>query len=120
VLVNRSIFDGLVKNPNLFSILITFFIFVSSSFYWGSGVYYASLATHDYQQPFTLYRIMFLITFALSVFINKLRRIKSFKILWYGIVIILFFILILLNHRGMYYILENWGKLPSLYTPGTF
>jgi len=113
-------FDELAKNPNPFSILTAFFIFVSSSFYWGYGVYYASLATNNYQQPFTLYRIIFLLMFAVSIFINKFKKIRSFKPIWYGVVIILFFGLMLLNHRGMYYILEHWGKLPSLYTPGTF
>lgn len=113
-------FNGLIKKPNVLNILLTFFIFVSSSFYWGWGVFYASASLHNYQQPFTLYRAVFLAFLLIALSISKLKKLKMFKIYWPVFVGILLISLVLLNHHGMYYILDNWGKFPSLYTPGTF
>lgn len=113
-------FDNLAKSPTTISILAAFFVFISSSFYWGYGVYYAAMETHNYQQPFTVYRIIFLFVIALILLINRITKNGLLRSIWYGFIIVLFLSLVLLNHHGFYYILSNWGKLPSLYTPGTF
>ena len=99
-------------NPKFISILIFFLVFVSSTFYWGYGVYRAALESTNYQQPYGFYRML------LAFFI--LTGLAKFKRLWFIFMIILIVFLIRLNERSIYFILSNWGKLPSLYTPGTF
>lgn len=113
-------FAEVLSNPNVLNILMAFFVFASSSFYWGYGVFYAAKPENGYLQPFTLYRIIFLLVIFAILSLNRLKRTKYFKKIWILSVALLFGVLVLLNHHGMYYILDNWGKLPLLYTPGTF
>lgn len=113
-------FNRVATNPDMLNILTMFFVFVSSSFYWGYGVFYAAKPENNYQQPFTLYRIMFLVVLAASIIFGLWPKTIKYKKLWSVFAVLIFGALVLLNHHGMYYILANWGKLPSLYTPGTF
>lgn len=110
----------IATNPSFYEILIFFLIFVSSSFYWGYGVFQASLSSTNYQQPFGLYRFI-LIFFVLAGLIwNKFSSLRRFKLLWFLFIAIVAILLIKLNERSFYFILSHWGKFPSLYTPGTF
>lgn len=107
-------------SPTFMEVLIFFLIFVSSSFYWGYGVFQASLQSTNYQQPFGAYRpiLLFFILAILAWF--KFSKFKRFRILWFLSMVILAVLLIRLNERSLYFILSHWGKFPSLYTPGTF
>lgn len=110
----------IVINPKFISILIFFLVFVSSTFYWGYGVFQASLPSTNYQQPYGLYRIL-LIFFAVSGLILSIQsKFRKIKFLWFIFMIGVMLVLSRLNERSLYFILSNWGKLPSLYTPGTF
>lgn len=103
----------LAVEPTFTSILFTFFTFVSSSFYWGYGVFQKT-------QPFILYRLMFLLFVAMGAFWALTKKSDKYKKIWYIGIIALLIILAILNRRSMFFILENWGKLPLIYTPGTF
>ena len=106
-------FYNLAVTPTFTSILFTFFVFVSSSFYWGYGVF-------QKVQPFMLYRLIFLLFIVTGVFWALSQKTYKYRVIWFVGVILLFIILTVLNRRSMFYILENWGKLPLIYTPGTF
>lgn len=106
-------FHNLAIKPTFLSILVTFFVFVSSSFYWGYGVFQKI-------QPFMIYRLMFLIFVAMGGFWALARKTDRYKNVWYLGVIALLIILAILNRRSVFFILTNWGKLPLIYTPGTF
>lgn len=95
----------LATDPTVTDILITFLIFASSSLYWGFGVYQSS-------QPFMIYRILFLA----SIMATFLRIDKW----WRVVTFVLIFVLFALNFRSLLFILGHWGKLPLIYTPGTF
>lgn len=111
----------IATNPNPLHILILFAVFISSSFYWGYGVFKASLESTNYQQPYGLYRFLLLIFISSSlgwlIFSDRLKRIR---LLWFLFMVVVTLILLKLNERSLYFILVHWGKLPSLYTPGTF
>lgn len=109
-----------LESPSFLNIMTMFFVFISSSFYWGYGVQFASKASNSYQQPFTLYRLMFIAFLVFALVWAGMIKLKNFKKFWYILMFAVFLGLIYLNQRGFYYILGNWGKLPSLYTPGTF
>ena len=107
-------FYNISLKPDPLHILFAFFFFVSSSFYWGYGVF-------QKLQPFLLYRLLFLMFVVLGVFgpfiYNRsgiLRKVWSFGIFF------LLLILLILNRRSIFFILEHWGKYPLIYTPGTF
>lgn len=110
----------IIQKPSAINILTLFFVFVSSSFYWGYGVFYASKIENDFKQPFFLYRLSFMFFLAIIIFLINRLNIKSYRKIWPIFIILLFFGLTLLNHHGMYFILDNWGRLPLLNTPGTF
>lgn len=119
-LATAQFFWQVATNPKFITILIFFLIFVSSTFYWGYGVFQASLEATNYQQPYFLYRIL-LIFFILSGIIFSIQyKFKKLKYLWFIFMILTTLILIRLNERSLYFILSNWGKFPSLYIPGTF
>lgn len=106
-------FYDLAVRPTVLSIIVAFFTFVSGSFYWGYGVFQKS-------QPFTFYRLIFLLFIGAGAFWALYRNLKKFEKAWYIGIIVLLLILTLLNRRSMFFTLENWGKLPPIYTPGTF
>jgi hypothetical protein len=99
--------------PTFISTMFIFFSFVSSSLYWGYGAYQKI-------QPFNMYRLALILFIAIGSFWFFGKRQKAFQKIWHFGVILLIFILVLLNRRSMFFILENWGKLPLIYTPGTF
>lgn len=101
------------SKPTVTSAMLIFLTFVSSSFYWGYGVYQKI-------QPFNLYRFIVILFIIICLSINFLKDNVKFRKIWYIGVMVLFIILILLNRQSMFYILGNWGKLPLIYTPGTF
>lgn len=108
--------------PTLVDILVFFLLFFSSSFYWGYGVYRAALQATNYQQPFLLYRL-FLIFFLLSAafwkIFSSLQK-KSLKTFWFILILAICLLIFYWNVRSFRFILINWGKLPLIYTPGTF
>ena len=107
-------FYQLAIKPSFISILLTFFVFVSSSFYWGYGVYQKI-------QPFMLYRLIFLLFISMAIFWSLNQKVnQDVKKVWYIGIIILLLLFAILNRESMFFILEHWGKLPLIYTPGTF
>lgn len=106
--------------PKFISIVILFLVFFSSSFYWGYGVYQASLPSTNYQQPFGLYRLLLLSFILIGLVWTKLSGLKHYKLAWFVFLVVVVIILFRLNERSLYFILSHWGKFPSLYTPGTF
>lgn len=113
-------FVQVIRKPDFFKIMFLFFVFVSSSFYWGYGVYFADQLKHNYGQPFFLYRLLFL-TFILLAYLSSFwSKFSKFNKIWKIGVFMLLIVLFLLNQRSFYFILEHWGKFPLLYTPGTF
>ena len=113
-------FFEVATNPKFISILIFFLVFVSSTFYWGYGVFQASLQSTNYQQPYGVYRVLLIFFVAIGLILSFKVRFKKLNYLWFIFMIVLVLILIRFNERSLYFILSNWGKLPSLYTPGTF
>lgn len=107
-------------NPRFVSIIIFFLVFVSSTFYWGYGVFQASLLSTNYQQPYGIYRILLIFFVAAGLILSIQSRFKKLNYLWFIFMVVFILILIRFNERSIYFILSNWGKLPSLYTPGTF
>lgn len=107
------LFYNIAVKPSFVSILFVFFTFVSSSFYWGYGVFQKI-------QPFSIYRLLLLLFTGTGIFWEMTKKNSKFQKVWYVGIIILLLILALLNRRSMFFILENWGKLPLIYTPGTF
>ncbi len=103
----------LAINPSFAKIMITFFVFVSSSFYWGYGVFQKS-------QPFNLYRLLFLVFLAAATFWAFYKKAKKYHKIWFGAIMLMLLVLTFLNRRSFFFILDNWGKLPLIYTPGTF
>lgn len=103
----------LATQPSAINIMLAFFVFVSSSLYWGYGVFQKS-------QPFNLYRLTFLTFLAAGVFWTFSKRSSKYKKIWFSGIILMLLILAFLNRRGLFFILDNWGKLPLIYTPGTF
>lgn len=99
--------------PTFKNAILIFFTFVSSSFYWGYGVY-------QKMQPFNMYRLLFLLFAAIGIYWFFNRTHKKYKLIWYFGAMILVVFLFMLNRRSMFYILENWSRLPLIYTPGTF
>lgn len=106
-------FYNLAAKPSLGPILFLLFTFVSSSFYWGYGVFQKT-------QPFNLYRLIFLLFTGMGIFWEVSKKNSKYKKIWYWGVIILLLVLAFLNRRSMFFILGNWGKFPLIYTPGTF
>lgn len=106
-------FYDLAVKPSFIAILFVFFTFFSSSFYWGYGVFQKI-------QPFMLYRLLFLLFIGAGVFWALRGKPDKHKKVWYVGVLVFILILFILNCRSMFFILENWGYLPLIYTPGTF
>lgn len=106
--------------PKFISIVILFLVFFSSSFFWGYGVYQASLEVTNYQQPYSLYRLLLLFFILIGLVRTKLSGLKLYKLAWFVFLVGLVTMLFRLNERSFYFILSHWGKFPSLYTPGTF
>lgn len=112
-IASAVLFDKFMTRPSLKSTLLIFFTFVSSSFYWGYGVYQSI-------QPFNIYRLLFILFVLTGVLSFAIKKNKKYIFLWHIFVGVLLIGLFLLNRRSVFYILENWGKLPLIYTPGTF
>lgn len=106
-------FYNLATSPVFSTILLSFLVFVSSSFYWGYGVFQKS-------QPFGIYRLLFVLFTGAGIFWAFYGRRERFKKVWFVGVMILLLALTILNRRSLFFILDNWGKLPLIYTPGTF
>jgi|GEM_PF-1803645 len=119
-IVTAIFIHQLITKPNFIDILILFFVFVSTSFYWGYGVFYAAKVENNYSQPFMYYRLLAVVFLGLAFVSEFLNKNKRYKRLWSYFFVALFFALVLLNHHGIIYMLANWGKLPLIYTPGTF
>ncbi len=103
-------------------ILVFFLLFFSTSMYWGYGVYEAAREVTNYQQPFMIYRlslVFFLVAALIRKYVPRFQN-KKFKIVWFLAVMSFCLLMFYLNVRGFRFILTNWGKLPSIYTPGTF
>lgn len=120
--VATAVFFGeLILQPKVIQLAIFFLVFFSSSFYWGYGVYKAAMsATHD-TQPFNTYRLVFL-GFVGLIFLSRfIKRKKLYQVSWAVFMsVVLYYVFVVWNERGFFYILANWGKLPAIYTPGTF
>lgn len=112
IAIGQFLYD-LAIGPTFVNIMLSFLVFVSSSLYWGYGVFQKS-------QPFNLYRLMFIVFLGAGVFWTFYKRAKKYHKIWFGAAITLLLILIFLNRRSLFFILDNWGKLPLIYTPGTF
>jgi 4-amino-4-deoxy-L-arabinose transferase-like glycosyltransferase len=106
-------FYDLAVAPSFANIMIFFFVFVSSSFYWGYGVF-------QKLQPFNIYRLIFLLFLAAGAFWGLYKKAGKYQKIWFRAVMLLLLLLVFLNRRSLYFILDNWGKLPLIYTPGTF
>ena len=104
---------SLATQPSFMNIMLTFFVFVSSSLYWGYGVFQKS-------QPLNLYRFIFLAFLAAGAFWAFSKKTAKYKKIWFSGIILMLVVLAFLNRRGLFFILDNWGKLPLIYTPGTF
>lgn len=90
--------------PDFKSILVFFFIFLSSSFYWGYGVFKAD-------QPFLLYRLL-MIFFIASGFLSVLfTKNHIYKLSWFILISLVTIQIINWNNQSMLYILSNWGNL---------
>lgn len=105
-------FYQLAINPSFKAILLAFFTFVSSSFYWGYGVYQKT-------QPFMMYRFLLILFLGMAAFWSLGKRNAKYKKAWFVGIMALLLIIFALNRRSMFFILDNWGKLPLIYTPGT-
>lgn len=114
------LFWEVAVNPLFLKVVIFFLFFLSSSFYWGYGVYQEALKATNYQQPFQLYRFLLLFFVILGFLWSWVPAFKRFKPLWFILMILIVFYMVRLNDRSLFYILSHWGKFPSLYTPGTF
>ncbi|OGM76996.1 hypothetical protein A2210_00430 [Candidatus Woesebacteria bacterium RIFOXYA1_FULL_40_18] len=106
-------FYSLATQPSFVNIMLTFFVFVSSSLYWGFGVF-------EKNQPYSLYRFIFVAFLAAGAFWTFSKKTAKYKKIWFAGIILMLVVLIFLNRRGIFFILDNWGKLPLIYTPGTF
>jgi 4-amino-4-deoxy-L-arabinose transferase-like glycosyltransferase len=106
-------FANLATAPTAAGVMLAFFVFVSSTLYWGYGVFVKD-------QPFNLYRFAFLLFLAAAAVWAFAKRTRKYKKVWFGGIIVLMIVLTFLQRRGIYFILANWGKLPPVYTPGTF
>lgn len=107
-------------SPTIANVIVFFVIYFSSSFYWGFGVYRAALESTMYQQPFNVYRLLLILVLIPGFILSWIFKDQKYRKYWLYFIVIIFVLLIYLNERSIYYILNNWGKLPSLYTPGTF
>ncbi len=110
----------IVTSPSLFNLMAFFLLFFSSSFYWGYGVYQAALSPTGDQQPFTLYRILFLLFFGIGLMWPRLVKLNKVAKAWPVVVFCLILITLKLNERSLYFLMSNWGHLPAIFTPGTF
>ena len=106
--------------PKFISILIFFLIFASSTFYWGYGVFQAALVSTNYQQPYGVYRILLIFFVVAGLILSIQSKFKKLRYLWLIFMVVVTLMLIRFNERSLYFILSNWDKLPSPYTPGTF
>lgn len=106
-------FEQFARKPSFISTLFIFFTFVSSSFYWGYGVFQKF-------QPFNLYRMLFVLFIGIGIYWSISKNNVKYGRIWYLSVLILLICLFILNIRSVLFIIDNWGKLPLLYTPGTF
>lgn len=107
-------------NPSFVKVLVFFLVFFSSSFYWGYGVFKASLPSTNYQQPFELYRLFLVLFLMAGLILPSFLKYKIIKYLWFISVLGIGYQLFEWNTQSFLFILSHWGKLPSLYTPGTF
>jgi 4-amino-4-deoxy-L-arabinose transferase-like glycosyltransferase len=112
IAIGQFLYD-LATSPTFANIMISFFVFVSSSFYWGYGVFQKS-------QPFNIYRIMFILFLAAGSFWALYKKAGKYHKIWFVAVMLLLLMLMFLNRRSLFFILDNWGKFPLIYTPGTF
>lgn len=108
-----GLFYSLATQPSFVNIMLTFSVFISSSLYWGYGVFQKI-------QPFNLYRFIFVIVLVVGAFWTFSKKATKYKKVWFAGIILMLIILAFLNRRGLFFILDNWGKLPLIYTPGTF
>ena len=107
-------------NPSFLKILAFFLVFFSSSFHWGHGAYKASLESTNYQHPFGLYRLFFILFLTLGLIAPLLFKYKFLKYVWFVLLTIIIIQVFKWNVQSIYFFISNWGKLPSLYTAGTF
>lgn len=109
-----------VNLPSTFNVMVFFLLFFSSSFYWGYGIYQAIASPTGDEQPFALYRLLFVIFFISGLAWSFLPRMKKFSKIWMTIMILIIIATFKLNERSIYFLMSHWGSLPSIFTPGTF
>lgn len=114
-------FWEVITKPSFFKVVFFFLVFVSSSLYWGYGVYLATSQAYNYMQPFGAYRLLLLLFFILGILFYFYPRINFLRYSWPFLIFLVFICLVYLNIKSVYFLHTNWGfgKYPSLYTPGT-
>lgn len=106
--------------PSFLNTAILFLVFFSSSFYWGYGVFQASLQSTNYRQPFQLYRIALALAIGGSIGAYVYQNKRLFNDFWFVSIMLLTSLLFKWNWQSVYYIISHWSKLPAIYTPGAF
>ncbi len=111
-------FWNLFRKPKFLHILIFFFVFFSSSYFWAIGVWGASPDFKNHQQQFLIYKIFLVLFFALGVLVHFYHQKNGlFRIFWFITMTILFILLIQWNFKSIFYILSHWTHLLQNYSP---
>lgn len=111
-------FWNLFRNPKFLHVLILFFVFFSSSYFWAIGVWGASPDFKNHQQQFLIYKIFLVLFFSLGTLAHFYhQKSLTFRIFWFIIMGILFILLIQWNFKSIFYILSHWTHLIENYSP---
>lgn len=111
-------FWDILTKPRFLHLLILFFVFFSSSYFWAIGVWGASPDFKNHQQQFLIYKIFLVIFFSLGALAHFYhQKSLTFRIFWFISMTILFILLIQWNFKSIFYILSHWTHLIQNYSP---
>lgn len=111
-------FWNLFRRPKFLHLIIVFFVFFSSSYFWAIGVWGASPDFKNHQQQFLIYKLFLVLFFTLGVLAHFYHK-KSllFRIFWFAAIGALFMILTVWNVKSIQYMISHWTHLINNYSP---
>lgn len=111
-------FWNLLKTPTFSKILILFFVFFSSTYFWAFGVFSASPDFKNHQQQFFIYKFFLVFFFGLAILVHfKYEKSNTLRFFWMLGIVILTLLLIRSNFRSIFYMIANWGHLINNFSP---
>jgi 4-amino-4-deoxy-L-arabinose transferase-like glycosyltransferase len=105
VISSAIIIKRIITNPKIHYTIPFALIPLSSSLYWGNTVY-------NLPPNIMIYRLVVLGFITLSLIRIKYRNNKIIKTIWFIVCLGILYEIFKWNKYSVFYIIENWGKLP--------